>query len=147
VRVIDLQSGKIRLSAPHDLDAAAWHFSTKAETTFPLSSDFCLLFRPGQASYEQTTVGEDTVTYLNLRSAAAAWRNYYGRSKALVESVRRVIETHPEDYERLKSVPGHVYLAHRFDDESTPHQVDVLKPSASIKVSRPRQRSGKRASK
>jgi hypothetical protein len=100
----------------------------------------------GRASYQQTTVDEDTVMYINLRSAAAAWRSYFGRSKAVAESVKRVIEAHPADYERLKPVPGQVYLAHRHEGELVPRRVDVLKPSNSVKVSRPHRRSDRRRS-
>lgn len=122
---------------------AEWLFSRKAETILPLSSNFCLLFRPGRANYQQTTIDEASAMYISLRSAAA-WRNYYGRSEAVVESVRRVIKVRPDVYERLKAVPGPAYLAHRHEGELVPHRVDVLKPSNSVAISRPRRRSDRR---
>jgi hypothetical protein len=73
----------------------AWLASPDTETTFALSPQHCLVFRPEPPSIATADADERLVDQVNLRTYAWAAHYVYGRTQRVVTEVRRNAKARP----------------------------------------------------
>ena len=118
---------------------AAWRSSEAVEATLPLTPGFCLLMVIGPAgSYREEVASDDVVLEINIRSAAHAWRAFYGPSQAAVQTVRQACKSGRTRFEDVKPIRGGVVTSHRIQGADAPYRIDVERAPSEIKVSRGR---------
>lgn len=79
---------------------SALRSSPAAETTFPLSSDACLLSRPGPAMTAEADVALEMADLLNLRTLGWAEGYVFARDEATIRRICSVADTSPADVVR-----------------------------------------------